>query len=302
MSRAILITGATGLVGSTLSDALRAKNYIIHALSRTQRNNTRHVKYFKWDPERNKVDEKCLSGVDTIVHLAGENIAAVPWRNERRQMLVKSRTDSIRLIYSLLRNSTHEVKTVISASASGYYGDRADDLLQESDRPGTDFLAHCCLAWETAVNEGEPLGLRLVKLRTGLVLSSSGGALPLMTRAVRIGVGAPLGSGNQWMPWIHIRDLVNMYIYAIEHADCSGAFNLCSPRPVRNKEFLETLALTLKKRIWLPHVPKFLLRAVLGEMHTLITNSARMSCRKIEETGFEFNFDTLDSALRDIYE
>lgn len=302
MEKKVLITGASGLIGSLLSKALLLRGYKINILTREKKVSEQGITYFDWDIKKGKIDPSCINGVQAIIHLAGENIAARPWRQEQKQRIIKSRTDSIRLIYSLLKHCCHNVKTVISASASGYYGDRGSLELKEDSPPGNDFMAHCCIAWERAVSEGEGLGLRVVKLRTGLILSKEGGVLPLMIKPVKWGIGAVMGTGEQWVSWIHIQDAVEIYCHALENESCKGAYNMSAPLPICNKALMEGLSHHFGKRLIPPNIPKLVLRIVLGEMRALVLNSVRMSCNKIKESGFIFRFDSFSTALENIYD
>ncbi len=301
MGQTILVTGASGLIGTKLCDELLNQGYSIHALTRGKKDGNERIRYFSWDVDRQYIDEACLQGVSAIIHLAGENIAARPWTNAQKQRLVRSRTESIRLILQVLRARPHTVTDLISASASGYYGDRGDEILKENSHPGNDFLSYCCLNWENAVNEAKALGLRVVKLRTGTVLSNQGGALKPIIALTRAGLAAPLAGGKQWVPWIHIDDLVQMYIYTLKNGHCRGAYNMSSPNAVTNKTLMNTVASTLKKPLWLPAVPAFLMRVILGEMHTILSNSNRMDSSRIIDSGFTFKFTELSTALAHLY-
>lgn len=301
MDKKVLITGASGLIGKHLCTSLIQRGYKINVLTRNQKGEHQGICYYDWNIKNGQIDPACLDGVNAIIHLAGENIAARPWRHEQKQRIIKSRTDSIRLIYSLMKHRPHDVETLISASASGFYGDREDLILTETDQPGTDFMAQCCISWERVVSEAEGFGLRVVRLRTGTVLSGEGGALPPLAAPHKIGLGMPLGTGHQWMSWIHINDVINMYIHCLENDNCKGAYNMNAPHPLRNKDFSEELSSFFGHKTRLPRVPEWLLRTVLGEMHTLLTNSTRMHNSRIVETGFSFQYGNLEDALKNIY-
>ena len=223
------------------------------------------------------------------------------WTNKRKQEIIASRTESIRLLYDLLSRRGHIVRSVISASGVGYYGNRGNELLTEESTAGKGFLANSCIEWEKAVDEGKQQQLRVVKLRTGVVLSREGGALPSMAKPIKLGLGAPLGSGRQWMPWIHIRDIVEMYSFALENEALEGVFNAAAPQPVTNADLTKTIARVLEKPVLLPSVPALVLRVIMGEMSSVVLNSTRTSSKKIKDEGFTFKFPELTSALRDIY-
>ena len=300
MHKHILLTGGTGLIGTHLTNALLNKGYVVSHLGRKPENNPK-VKTYLWDVAKGEIDETCINGVDTIVHLAGAGIVDKRWSDERKKEIIDSRTKSIGLIYQLIRKKNHVVKTVISASATGYYGDSGAELLTEDSHEGNDFLAEVCIKWEAAADEGKDLGLRVVKFRTGIVLDKNGGALPQLAMPVKWGVGSPLGSGEQWTPWIHWRDVVKMYVHGIEHATLSGVYNMTGPHPVTNKQLAKAVAQQLDKPFWAPNVPVFVLKLIMGEMRLAVLESDRTSSKKIEDTGFIFDYPELPGALKKIY-
>ncbi|WP_423148934.1 TIGR01777 family oxidoreductase [Rubrolithibacter danxiaensis] len=302
MSKTILITGASGLIGNSLTRLLALKGYRIHHLTRFKSHKNPLIKTFGWDVRNKKIDSDCIKETDIIIHLAGEGIAGKRWTSQRKQNIINSRTESIRLIYSLLRQSPgHQVKKIISSSAVGYYGDRGDLLLTESTPPGTGFLSKTCVAWEQAVDEGVSLGIKTVKLRTGMVLSTEGGALPQIAKPIKLGVGTVLGSGKQWVSWIHLQDVTRMFLFAIENESVEGSFNMTAPNPVTQTELTYAIARELNKRIWLPRTPSFILKLVLGEMSSVVLDSTKTSASKIQSAGFQFNFPTIEEALASIY-
>jgi len=299
-SRNILITGASGLIGTRLIKNLMEKGHRVSVLSR-QNSNFKGVSTFNWDIDKQLIDLKAFEGIDTIIHLAGAGIADKRWTKQRKQEIVDSRIRSTQLLYHTIDAIKANVKTFISASAVGYYGDRNDEMLYEESESGTGFLADCCKQWEAAVDEGLKSGIRVVKLRIGIVLSKQGGALSELARPVSFFVGAPLGSGKQWMPWIHLTDLVSIFEKAIENSDYSGTFNACTPFPVTNYEFTKILAKKLFRPVWPVNVPEFVLKTMLGEMSTVILNSTRTSPQKLMDIGFRFRYQGLDAALSEIY-
>lgn len=303
MSKTILITGGSGLIGSFLTHVLLQKGYIVHHLRRNEaQSRNPAIRTFEWDVYRQQIDEKCIDEVDAVVHLAGEGIADKRWTNKRKQQIVESRTESIRMVYGLLKKKKdHQCKLIVSASGIGYYGDCGEALLTEDNPPGSDFLAQTCVKWEKAVDEGAKLGLRIVKFRTGVILAEQGGALPQMAKPVKWGFGAALGSGNQWMSWIHIRDAVRMYVFALEK-QLEGIYNMVSPHPATNKQIMKAIASHLNHPFWLPDIPAFVLKVVMGEMGTMLLGSAKVSANKIQSTGFIFEFLTLQEALQEIYD
>lgn len=296
----ILITGASGLIGTKLIRNLQEKGHFVSVLSRNP-GKLKGVKSFNWNVDEQTIDNEALNGVDTIIHLAGAGIADERWTKSRKQLIIDSRVLSTKLLYRAIEETKSPIKTIISASAVGYYGDRADEILNENSSKGTGFLADCCQQWEKAVDEGLKFGVRLVKLRIGLVLSKQGGALAKLETPVSLFLGAPLGSGKQWMPWIHVTDLLAIFEKAIENPKLNGTYNACSPIPVTNFEFTKILAKTLFRPVWPIKVPEFILKAVLGEMSDVILISNRTTSQKLIDTGFKFRYAGLDEALKEIY-
>lgn len=297
--KSILLTGGTGLIGSRLTQQLLDKGYTVSHLSRSPGKDPA-VTTFLWDVHKGQIDADCINGVDMIIHLAGAGIADERWTQERKKEIIDSRVKSIQLIYSLLKTKQHQVKSIISASAIGYYSDRGEELMTEASPPSTDFMANCCVEWEVAVDEGKPLGLRVAKFRTGVVLDK-GGALAKMALPVKLFVGAPLGSGRQWIPWIHVQDVIGMYLFAVENENIEGVYNMVAPNPVTNKQLTQAIAKQLHKPLWLPNVPAFLLKLLLGEMSTIVLGSTKVSAQKIEAAGYQFVCQEVSSALRAIY-
>lgn len=302
MSLTVLITGAKGLIGVPLTKLLLSQGNSVHTLSRNPTNENPAVKEFGWDVENGTIDERSMEGVDAVIHLAGENIGAKPWTAKRKRTIIASRTKSLDLLCRAIKGSTQsKVRTLISASAVGYYGDRADELLTENSHPGTGFLADTCVQWEQSADLAATLGIRVVKLRTGVVLAKDGGALPKIAGPVKSGFGTILGSGKQWMPWVHLHDAVHAYAHALSNEHMEGAYNLSSPRPVTNKDFTETLAAIHRKKIWLPNVPELALRIALGEMKAIVLSSNRTDATKLQNTGFNFKYQFLPEALHNLY-
>lgn len=296
----ILITGGSGLLGRQLTRALLGKGYTVSHLSRKPGNNPQ-VKTYVWDVHKGIIDKHCIDGIDTIVHLAGAGIADKRWTESRKKELINSRTESIRLIYNLLKKKEHQVTSVISASGIGYYSNRGDELMTETSPPLNDFISRCCIEWENAVDEGGQLGLRTLKFRTGVVLDKDGGALPQLTRPVKLYVGSPIGNGKQWIPWIHWFDVLNMYLFGIENKELSGVYNMAAPNPVTNKQLTQAIAKQLHKPLWAPNVPAFLLKLMLGEMSTIVLSGTKVSSQKIQDAGFIFKFTEVATALNEIY-
>lgn len=297
----ILLTGGSGLIGLQLTQALLNKGYTVSHLSRKPGHDASVTTYL-WDIPKGIIDEKCVDGVDMIIHLAGAGIAEKRWTDDRKKELIDSRVKSIGLIYQLLKKKPHQVKKIISAAATGYYGDSGEEIMTEDSKPGDGFLSECCIAWEKAVDEGKAMGLNILKFRTGVVLSKEGGALPKLAMPVKLYVGSPLGNGRQWIPWIHTDDVIAMYLYGIEHSGLTGTYNMTAPSPVTNMQLTKAVARQLKKPLWAPKVPAFLLKLLLGEMAVVVLGSTRTSAAKIEQEGFSFQYPDIEIALKEIYD
>jgi uncharacterized protein (TIGR01777 family) len=295
----ILLTGGTGLIGNRLTEQLLKKGYRVSHLSRSAGKDAR-VTAFLWDIDKGGIADNCIDDVDIIVHLAGAGIADKSWTDRRKNEIIDSRTKSIELIYKLIDRKKNKVNSIISASAIGYYSDRGDELMTEDSPPSNDFMAKCCVAWEDAVDKGKKLSLRIVKFRTGVVLDK-GGALAKMALPVKLYAGSPLGKGKQWIPWIHCQDVIDMYLFGIDNESLTGVYNMVAPNPVTNKQLTMALAEQLHKPLWLPNVPAFFLKILLGEMSAIVLASTKVSAQKIEETGFKFKYPEITGALKEIY-
>ncbi|MEM6525231.1 MAG: TIGR01777 family oxidoreductase [Bacteroidota bacterium] len=300
MSKTVLITGGSGLVGSRISEFLLKKNYKVRWLSR-KGGNKGDIEVFEWNVEKGEIDVSSLEGTDFIIHLAGAGVADKKWTKERKRDIKESRINSTKLLKQTLEQNEHNVKAFISASAVGYYGWNSGGVWKkEESRFGDDFLATVTKGWEAEVDEVATLGIRTVKLRIGIVLSEKGGALKELSKPIKMGAGAALGSGDQYMSWIHLDDLSNMFIYAVEKEDISGIYNAVGPDPVTNKELSQQTAKVLGKPFFLPNVPGFVMKMMLGEMASMVLGGSRVSSEKITEAGFKFDFPKLKPALEDL--
>ncbi len=294
----VLVSGGSGLVGKMLCEKLQAKGYDIAILSRTKKNSTAFKTYL-WHPDKHQIDPEAIQSSDYIIHLAGANIAEKRWTNSRKKLILDSRVQSANLIFNELKKQKKELKAFISASAVGYYGAlTSDTIFTEEHSASDDFLGQTCLAWEHAAKQFEEIGIRTVVLRTGVVLDKQAGALSKMILPVKIGLGSAIGNGRQYMPWIHIDDLCELYIKSIEDNHMNGVFNAVTPDFQTNKSFTQTLAKTLQKPFFLPNIPVFLLRLALGEMSIILLQGSRVSADKLIELGFTFKFPNLGSALK----
>jgi len=295
----ILITGGSGFIGRRLTAILKSRGHQVSWLVRNP--DVAPEKAYRWSVKDHYVDPKALLEAEVLIHLAGENVAEKRWTKSRKKEILESRTDGTRLLVNHLSKHPHKIKTVVCASASGYYGNGGpDDLFTEQSRPGNDFLAEVTKKWEDEAVGFESAGIRLVTLRIGVVLSLDGGALPKLTLPVKFFAGAPLGTGKQYMSWIHIDDLCNMFAKATEDQSMTGIYNAVAPQPVDNKTMTRLIAGRLHRPLFLPAVPASVLHLVLGEMAIIVTGGAKLSSGKIEQTGFEFTFPDPESALKDI--
>lgn len=300
MDEHILITGATGMLGKDLIASLLYRGYRVSVLARKPQQ-IKDVNVYLWDVDQQEIDTNCLTGVDSIIHMAGENISSEKWSPARKKKIVDSRVLSTALLYKTLAATKNQVQHFISASAVGFYGNRGDEILSEDSIAGDDFLADCCVQWENAVDKGKAQGLRVVKIRTGVVLSKDGGALPAMATPVKWFAGAPLGSGKQWMPWIHHQDMTRIYIHALENKQMTGAYNACAPFPVTNATITKAIAKKLHRPVWPINVPEKVMTLILGEMSAIVLNSTNTTAQRLLDTGFIFDYTLLDNALSDIY-
>lgn len=300
MKKQILITGATGMIGKKLIDVLQRSGHSVSVLSRKPKS-IPNVKVFVWDVYKQEIDANCMTGIDTIIHLAGEGIAEKKWTKERKQEIIDSRVLSTQLLYKTIRATNAAITTFISASAVGFYGNRGDEILTEDAMPGTGFMARCCALWEDAVNEGSSLNLRIARLRIGVILGKGEGALAALEKPVRYFVGAPLGTGKQWIPWVHIDDIVAMFKEAVNNTAFEGSYNACAPFPVTNATLTKEVARQLHRPVWPVKVPEKVLEMILGKMSAVVINSTNTSAQKLLDTGFQFKFTHLEDALADIY-
>lgn len=300
MSLKVLVTGGTGAVGRQLCEYLSEQNFEVSILSRRKNENSRY-KTFLWDYKHSLIDKKALENCDYIIHLAGAGIADSRWTTERKVAILDSRIKTTALIHKALSSINHKVKGVISASAVGYYGQiNTNKTFVEDDSPGSDFVAEVCKKWEEESRKFEDMGIRTVQFRIGIVLMKKGGALEKMAKPFKYNVGAALASGKQIIPWIHVEDLIRMIHQGILSNEMQGPYNACSPHPINNNTFSKLLAKTLKKTIWLPNIPSFVLRLILGKRSILLTAGSGVSTQKIMDTGFKFNHPDLEPALIDL--
>jgi len=293
----IAVTGATGLIGAALCERLRQEGNDVLVITRRE-NSSSPFTVVHWNPERGELDTRSLEGVDAVVHLAGETIAE-RWTREKKERIRTSRVAGTRFLVDGLKRLSKRPSVLIGSSAVGFYGNRGDEELDEGSPPGTGFLPEICQAWEAEVARASELGMRAVRLRTGIVLSTKGGALAKMLLPFKLGLGGPVGSGSQWMSWIHIDDVVGGYHFALHHSDLSGAANLTAPQPVRNADFTRALGRALGRPAFLP-APGFALKLIFGEMaQDLLLDGQRVLPRRLESAGYQFQHTGVDDALAD---
>jgi uncharacterized protein (TIGR01777 family) len=291
----VLITGGTGLIGRALSQKLLAEGHRVSILSRSGGDYT-------WDVTKAYFQPEALEGVDAVVHLAGAGIADKRWTEARKRELIGSRVDSSALLIHALKTIPNRVKVVLSASAIGFYGaDSGEVRCEETSPAGVDFLATCTQAWEGSISGVEALGIRLVKFRIGLVLSAHGGIFPVLCRPIRYLVGAVLGHGKQWQSWIHVDDLVGMFMLGLADESLNGVINAVSPGAIRHREMTQKIARAMHKPLLLPPIPGFLLRLALGEMACLVLGGNLVSADKIQKEGkYTFTYTRLEDALKEL--
>jgi uncharacterized protein (TIGR01777 family) len=298
----LLITGATGLVGSEIVNQCHQLGYSVNYLSRDKENLEQkpNHKGFHWDISKKEIDPTCLEDVNVIIHLAGAPISE-RWTTSYKKTILDSRIESAKLLHQLLEDTPNQVEHFISASAIGIYPSSLMNFYTEDyEHTSSSFLGEVVEAWEAAVDTFKSLNINVSKIRTGLVLDKNEGALPAIAKPVMFGLGAPLGSGQQWQSWIHVRDLASMYLHVLNN-ELEGVYNGVAPTPETNKDLTEWVAKVLGKPFFMPRVPKFVLKLILGEMHTIVVESQRVSSQKIEDEGFNFEFYKLPAALIDIY-
>lgn len=300
MKKNVLITGGSGFIGKYLTQLLLEKGYSVSILSRYKRQNATDISYYQWDVEKGIINEKAVLEADSIINLAGENIAEKRWTKERKQSIVQSRVQSIQLLYDVLKKHDKKIDVFVSASGIGIYGAyTSKQIFAENSALANDFLGDTCQKWEASVDLLSSLNIRTVKIRTGLVLGPNEGFLKKLIPIFKFRLGSAIGTGNQYMPWIHVDDLCAIYLSAIENTEMNGAYNAAIKDGTTNTIFSNELAKRFRYTIWLPNIPEFLLYLLLGEMAQIILTGQRVSSDKIEKTGFVFKFTRLGYALRD---
>ena len=300
----VLITGATGLVGKAITKVLREQDISVHYLTTNKEKivTSENYKGFYWNPEKGEIDVTCLEGITSIINLAGSTIAK-KWTPSYKKKILSSRIDSLSTLkHAVDQLDSSQIEHFISASAIGIYPSSQVDLCDEKDVGVDDsFLGEVVEKWEEKINEFEKFPFNVATLRIGIVLSNEGGALPKMAKPIKSFVGAAMGSGEQWQSWIHIDDLAEMFVFAMTQ-NLKGVFNAVAPNPVTNAKMTNELAKVLKRPLFLPNVPQFVMKLLLGEMSYLLFASQRVCSKRIEKKGFTFQYPNIGQALSNIYE
>lgn len=298
----VLISGGTGFIGQRLVKELNRKGHSVRLLSRrgadAQKRFAFPVEFAKWDAETTDLSPEALVGIQGVIHLAGEGIADKRWSEDRKKKILDSRVIGTERLVKAVAAAPVPVQTFIGASAIGFYGDRGDAILSEDSQPGDGFLSTVCQEWENA-SEGLPKTVRKCTVRIGIVLGEGGGALKPLLPLFKLGLGGPVGTGKQWMSWIHVDDLVALFIHLLENPSASGVFNGVTNKPVTNKEFTKALARAVHRPALFP-APAIALKLALGEMSTLVLGSQKVTPKRTSQTGFKCRFETIDAAFEDI--
>lgn len=297
----ILITGGTGLIGLRLVELLKKQGHKLHLLSRSNKPVAPYDAVFSWDVKDGSIDENALYGVDVIVHLAGAGIADQRWTDERKQEILSSRVDSAKLILETLKRREQKISAFVSGSAIGWYGAYSDTLIHNETEPAaSDFMGETCRRWEHAADLFQGIADRIVKIRTGVVLAKTSGALPKMAQPVKWFVGSPLGSGKQQIPWIHLDDVCNIFANAVSDSRYYGPINATATENCTNREFTKVLAKVLNRPMIPIHVPSFVIKALFGEMAVVVLEGSKVSNHRIKQMGYTFQYPSLETAIRNI--
>jgi uncharacterized protein (TIGR01777 family) len=301
MEQRVLITGATGLIGSELVKQCHEEDISVNYLttSKDKLENKENYKGFYWNPTANEIDTDCFEGVSAIINLVGAPISK-RWTKSYKKTIIESRVHTANLLYETLTKTKHNIGHFISASGVSIYPNSKTKLYTEENNEVDDtFLAEVVVAWEAAASQFKNLGMEVSKVRTGMVLAKEAGALPQLVKPIKWGLGAPLGSGEQWQSWIHIEDIAGIYIFLLKN-QLEGEYNAVAPSPVINKKLIREIASQLHKSLWLPNIPGFIIKAMLGEMAVLVLKGQLVSSKKLQEVGYKFRFYNIESALGDL--
>ncbi|WP_395066308.1 TIGR01777 family oxidoreductase [Flavobacterium sp.] len=297
----VLITGATGLIGHQLTELLLKDNHEVNYLTTSplKIKNTNNYNGFYWNPQESKIDDNCIHGVDAIIHLAGASISK-RWTKAYKQELIESRVLSANLLFSLLKKTPNHVKHFISASGTAIYPDSYSNIYEEqSTQIDTTFLGHVVVKWEESADQFKLLNIPVTKLRTGVVFSEKGGALLEMIKPIKMYVGSGFGSGKQIQSWIHLQDIANLYYFVIQNKS-EGIINAVAPNCISNQELTIAIAKHLKRPLFLPNIPQWFMKLILGEMHILLFNNKKILPKRATQLNFQFQFPTIEQALNNI--
>ncbi|WP_347372917.1 TIGR01777 family oxidoreductase [Aequorivita sp. Q41] len=301
MIKKVLITGATGLVGKELVKQCHEDNIAVNYFTTRKEKieNSKNYNGFYWNPQKGELDEKAFEGVTAIINLAGATVSK-RWTKKYKKIILDSRLDGLHLLYETLNQIEHNIVHFITASGVSIYPNSKTKLYTEENKEVDDtFLAKVVVAWEAAAVKFKSLGMEVSKVRTGVVLAKNDGALPQMVKPIKMGVGAPLGSGEQWQSWIHVKDMAGIYLFLLKN-QLEGIYNAVAPNPVQNKKMIKMIALKLDNPLWLPNIPAVVIKLALGEMAILALEGQLVSSHKIEELGYHFKFYNLENALQDL--
>ena len=297
----ILITGATGLIGTELVLLLLQNGIVVHYLttSKSKIKNESNYHGFYWNPAQGVIDENCMMGVDAVIHLAGASISK-RWTDAYKTEILESRILATNTLFKAIKENPNQIKQIVSASGTAIYPDSAHVVYSENNTKSEDnFLSNVVVKWEESVDKFQLLKIKVCKIRTGVVFAKNGGALLEMMKPIRFGLGSNFGDGSQISSWIHVHDVAAMYLFAVQNS-WEGTYNAVAPFPVSNKQLTQDLAKKLHRPLWLPGIPKFVMKFILGDMHELLFNDKKISAQKAIDAGFHFQFPTLEKALQEI--
>ncbi|RZJ50928.1 MAG: TIGR01777 family protein [Chryseobacterium sp.] len=298
MKEVVIITGASGSVAKVLAKKLE-NEYSVRFLTRSKKSENE----FEWNIEKQTIDENVFENVSHVIHLAGANVSEKRWSDDRKKEIISSRIDSAKLILNTLQKKNIKLKSFISASAIGIYGAiTSEKIFKEDDEKGKDFLSEVVILWEKAADEYLEKGVaeRVVKVRIPVVLSEKEGALKKMATPVKFGVGSPIGTGKQYIPWVHIDDLSSLFEFALKNENTSGTYNASAPQHTDNENFTKEIAEVLNKPMFMPNIPAFVMKLIFGELSVVLLEGSRTSSEKLQKTGFQFKFTDLKDALKDL--
>ena len=295
----ILIAGGTGFVGKKLIPFLVEKGYSIHVLTRKpSANSSKNIRFFQWEIERQYIDKKAFEGVEILINLTGANIGEKRWTEQRKKEIIDSRINSIDVLYQYISENKFNINTFISSSAVGFYGAvTTDKTFVETSESGNDFLASVCQKWEDAALKFNDLGIRTIILRKGVILGKEGGMVKKLSPLAKLGINISLGSGEQHLPWIDIRDLVRLYDFFLSNAQLSGIYNAVATEQITMSDLSKALLQAFGKKSFLPNAPAFVIRLLFGEMAVMLLEGSKVSNEKLKTTGFSFEFDTIEKSL-----